>query len=290
MPPSAFPTDTPLTIQPGESTSEIVEMFRKNNYVRSENILHLYLVLQNSSTGVRAGTYNFSESLNAYALAKHVIEIGPKEELVALTFPEGFATHEFAQIAEKKLEKFDLDMFLSASVNLEGFLFPETYFVPKEYSASQLLSLMTETYEQKILPFQFEIESSKLSEQEIVTLASIVEREANDKTSMRMVSGILQNRLIIGMPLQADATIGYVLDKPLSELVSNDLDIDSPYNTYLYAGLPPTPIGNPGLEAIEAVLYPTKTDNFYYITDTDGEFHYAKTFDQHRANIARYLK
>ena len=94
----------------------------------------------------------------------------------------------------------------------------------------------------------------------------------------------------IGMALQADASIEYVLDKPLSELTSEDLKIDSPYNTYLYTGLPPTPIGNPGLQAIMAVLEPTESDYFYYITDEDGVFHYAQTFNQHKSNIAKYLR
>ena len=92
------------------------------------------------------------------------------------------------------------------------------------------------------------------------------------------------------MPLQADASIEYVLDKPLNELTADDLKIESPYNTYLNQGLPPTPIGNPGLEAILAVLEPAQTDDLFYITGNDGEFYYAKTFDEHRLNIARYLK
>jgi UPF0755 protein len=121
-------------------------------------------------------------------------------------------------------------------------------------------------------------------------LASIIEREANSPESMKMVSGILQNRLTIDMPLQADASIEYILDKPLNALLPEDLKIDSPYNTYLNRGLPPTPIGNPGLTAIEAVLEPTLSKYLFYITDETGEFHYAEDFDQHRANIQRYLR
>ena len=105
-----------------------------------------------------------------------------------------------------------------------------------------------------------------------------------------MVAGILRKRLDLGMALQVDASIEYILDKKLNQLTAEDLKIDSPYNTYQYAGLPPTPIGNPGLNSIMAVIYPTQSDNLYYITDNAGQFHYAKTFAEHKANVARYLR
>ena len=124
----------------------------------------------------------------------------------------------------------------------------------------------------------------------MIILASILEREANDEQSMKIVSGILQNRLKHGMALQVDASIEYVLDKSLSALTSEDLKIDSPYNTYLHTGLTPTPIGNPGLQAIDAVLHPAKTEYLYYITDADGHFHYAKTFEEHKRNVTKYLQ
>ena len=107
---------------------------------------------------------------------------------------------------------------------------------------------------------------------------------------MKIVAGILDSRLVLGMPLQVDATMEYVLDKPLSQLEPEDLEIDSPYNTYLNSGLPPTPIGNPGLAAIRAVLEPLPTDYLFYITDENGDFYYAKNFEEHKQNIARYLQ
>ena len=149
---------------------------------------------------------------------------------------------------------------------------------------------MLSTYEEKQAARADMIAAHPLSEYEILILASIIEREARSEESMRIVSGILQNRLAIGMALQADASIEYVLNKPLNELVPEDLEIDTPYNTYLYPGLPPTPIGNPGLMAIDAVLTPIESDYFYYITDDSGEFHYAETYDAHRRNIAEYLR
>ena len=150
--------------------------------------------------------------------------------------------------------------------------------------------LLSNKYNEEIKLLETKISAQSLSLDEIIVLASIIEREANTPESKHLVSGILQNRLAEGMYLQVDASLEYVLDKPLSELTPEDLKIDSPYNTYLYKGLPPTPIGNPGLESIMAVLEPAQSDYFFYITDTDGEFYYAKNFEEHRKNVAKYLR
>ncbi len=141
-----------------------------------------------------------------------------------------------------------------------------------------------------MIPKRGTIAASGLTEAEVIVLASIIEREANDAESMGMVSGILQNRLRDGMPLQADASIEYILDKPLEELTPADLKVDSPYNTYLNKGLPPTAIGNPGAISIGAVLDPTPSDYYFYITGNDGVFYYATTYNDHKRNIARYLR
>lgn len=169
-------------------------------------------------------------------------------------------------------------------------MFPDTYFVPVDYTEQQLLDLMLETFEQKTADLQPMIESHSLSLDEILILASIIEREANSPESKKLVSSVLQNRLQTGMPLQADASIEYILEKPLSELTPEDLEIESSYNTYLNTGLPPTAIGNPGLDAITAVLEPAESEYYYYITGNDGEFYYAETYQRHLINIEKYLR
>ncbi|MEZ4195509.1 MAG: endolytic transglycosylase MltG [Candidatus Paceibacterota bacterium] len=195
-----------------------------------------------------------------------------------------------AKRAEQVLPEFDAEEFILLATPSEGRLFPDTYLLPEEYTAEELFDLLTSTFTEKLLPWQDEILAHNLSLDQIIILASIIEREANSPESKKMVSGILQQRLEIGMPLQADASVEYILDKPLKELAADDLKVDSPYNTYLNTGLPPTPIGNPGLDAIVAVLEPTTTDYLFYITGNDGEFYYAKDFDGHKLNIARYLR
>jgi len=289
-PAASFPTDSTITIDPGESVSAIVTAFKDAGYVRSADLLYAYLVLEHDATDIRAGLYAFDDAISTRGVARVITVVGPSEPLLSITFPEGITVSEFAQIAEQKLVAFDKAAFLSYATEYEGFLFPDTYFVPDTYTDEDLFELLRSTSVEKLIILQQQIEESNLSEEEIIILASIIEREANTAESKKLVASVLLNRIEINMPLQADASIEYVLDKPLKELTPGDLKIDSPYNTYLNLGLPPTPIGNPGLDAIRAVLEPEPSDYFYYITDADGVFHYAKTFNEHRANIARFLR
>src|SRR5690606_22167281 len=193
----------------------------------------------------------------------------------------GFTLEEYARIAAEGLPEFSTEEFLELTADKEGYYFPDTYYLPADFTASELVELLEETYELRVSPLRSLIEAHEMSEREVIILASLIEREANTEESMRMVSGILQNRLEEGMRLQVDASLEYVLARPLNTLTAEDLEIDSRYNTYLYGGLPPTPIGNPGLQSIMAVLEPIESDNFYYLTDEEGQFYYAETFDEH---------
>ena len=289
-PPAAFPLNTPVAVETGLSASEVIETLKEQNLIRSETIFYLTLLLFHDPGTIKAGEYKFTKPLSVFALASRLTGSAPPEELVVVTFPEGFTAKEYAVIADNVLPEFDAEQFLNLASSSEGFLFPDTYHVPADYHEAELFTLLTETYYEHTAPFRQQLEDHKLTEQGLITLASLLEREANTPESMGIVAGILDTRLSIGMPLQADASMEYVLEKPLSELTPSDLEIDSPYNTYLYKGLPPTPIGNPGLAAIEAVLSPTYTDYLFYITGNDGEFYYAETFAEHKLNIARYLR
>ena len=294
QPPTSFSKNTALEIQPGMSVQSITQAAKNENIVSSELFLYVVLTYLYDPTTIHAGTYVFTQPLTLFEVATKLASSDVDLSLLSLTIPEGVRLTQIAEIAASKLPDFDIDEYLINTHQLEGYLFPETYFVPDTFTAEDLIDLQKTTYEEKIAPLRSAIEMSEFTEYEVLILASIIEREANDEVSMKMVSGILQNRLSIGMALQADATIEYVLDTPLNELPEGQLaneirETQSPYNTYLYSGLVPTPIGNPGLQAIEAVLEPTKSDYFYYITDADGAFHYAETFLQHKQNIQRYL-
>lgn len=290
LPPRNFPIDSVITIPRGLSASSIAHTLEEQNVVKSNLLLYLILTWRHDPANIQAGTFVYPEPLNVWQVAKRLTLAASAENLVAVTLPEGFTIEEFAGLASTRLVNFDNALFIELGEGKEGYFFPDTYYLPNDFTAEELVELLSETYLQKIADFKEEMSVHSLTEEEIIILASIIEREANTAESMRTVSGILQNRLEIGMALQADATIEYVLDRPLNQLEASDLEIDSPYNTYLYPGLPPTPIGNPGLMAINAVLNPVKSSYFYYLTDEGGDFYYAETFDEHRANIAKYLR
>jgi len=294
-PPEAFTGTQSLEVSPGISVRDIAQEAANAGIVRSGTLLYVLLTYSHDPTQIFAGTYVFSEPASVFAVAQKLADQDIENELVTITIPEGVRLTQIAQTAEVALPDFDVDDYLINTLGLEGYLFPETYFVPETFLAQDLIDLQRATYEENMMPLREQIELSPLSEYEALILASIIEREANDEESMKMVSGILQNRLKIGMALQADASIEYTIGTPLNELPPGQLaselrETESPYNTYLNTGLTPTPIGNPGLMAIKAALNPTPSDNFFYITGNDGEFYYAETLKGHNQNIARYLR
>jgi UPF0755 protein len=258
--------------------------------VKSKHLLYYSLVLFHEPTTLKASNYRFDQPITTTEVATKLTEGDFATDLISFTHFEGERASSIASRAALVLPNFDPERFIAAAEPHEGKIFPETYFVPFSFTDDDLLTLMLDTFTEKIGPYEEEIANHPLSLNEVLVLASIIEREANTPKSMNLVSSVLQNRLEIDMALQADASIEYILNKPLSELTPDDLKIDSPYNTYLYRGLPPTPIGNPGIDSIEAVLKPADSEYFYYITDDTGTFHFSETYDQHLRNIEAYLR
>ena len=290
QPPVHFPSNTPIEVKPGTSISAITKQFKNTGVVRSDLLLYFVLLTSYKPEDIKASTYLFTEPQDVYAVATTLVRGDFDSLLVSFIHREGEPVKEIAENASSKLTNFSAEEFIILASTSEGLLFPETYRIPKTYTPKELFTLMTEMYAEKINPLREVMRTRNLNEQDVIILASIIEREANSTTSMKLVSGILQNRLALKMPLQVDASMEYILEKPLNELTPEDLKIDTPYNTYLYRGLPPTAIGNPGLDAIMAVLEPTPSAYMFYITGNDGEFYYAKDFDGHRQNIAKYLR
>ncbi len=289
-PPGDFPVGTAVTINRGLSAAEIVAILKEQNVVRSSLFTNIILITWYDPANIKAGSYYLDGPLTAFEVVNRITQEASESTLARLTLPEGFTAREYAVLAADVLSQFDGTEFLNLTATEEGKLFPDTYYLPVDFTAEELFKLQETTYREKIEPLQDQLTTHRLGEYGVITLASILEREGNTEESMRTISGILQKRLDMGMRLQTDASMEYVLGRPLGSLTAEDLERDTPYNTYLYAGLPPTPIGNPGLTAIEAVLNPLETDYLYYITDEEGNFHYAETFDEHKANIAKYLK
>jgi UPF0755 protein len=290
QPPTNFSSPTSVTVESGMTAKEVTQKLEEVNVVRSKQFLYFVLTLLHDPTDIKASVFVFDEPLTTFAVARRLVAGDFDSDLVRFTHFEGERATHIANRASEVLNNFNKEEFLALAVPLEGKLYPDTYFVPADFTAKQLADLMLQTFNEETAPLEDKLAQSNFTIEEILTLASILEREANSPESMRIVSGILQGRMEAGMALQADASVEYILDKPLKELTAEDLKVDSPYNTYLNRGLPPTPIGNPGIEAITAVLEPTPTDYVYYITDNEGNFHYAKTYNEHLDNVERYLR
>lgn len=215
-----------------------------------------------------------------------------------VTIPEGWRREEIAEsLAKLELESFDQQEFLLLTAGQEGMLFPDSYLVPRQITTESLVNLLMSTFDNKVLTgLEDEIEASDRDFDDILTMASIVEREARGLEDMEHVAGILWNRVDIGMALQADATLQYVkgydrIEKSWwSPPLGVDKEIASPFNTYKNAQLPPHPIASPGIDAIRAALEPLDTDNFYYLHDRQGQIHYGESLEDHQVNVNRYLR
>jgi UPF0755 protein len=285
-PPESFPLFTDIEVTEGLAQNDITEMLEEQNVVKSSLYLYLYLRQRYPDEFIKAGSYQFTELMSTRDVADALVTGTHRTPHLRFTLPEGFRIDDLAALLPEKLGVTSTASFSE----YEGFLFPDTYFVSQEATLDEIITLLRDTYEEKISPLRPAIEVSGFTEEEVINLASLIEREAKDAESKRIVSGILQNRLELGMPLQVDATFDYLLGKTSAELTEDDLDIDSPYNTYRYTGLPPTPISNPGLESIEAVLEPTPSEYLYYLTGDDGRFYYARTFEEHKTNKQQFLR
>ena len=287
----------------GRAASQIGEALYKEGLIKNPLAFKFYVQTTGKSDQIQAGEFRLSP---AYSLEKTVDTLtGPPLELW-VTVPEGLRREEIVERFVQGLEKEEPDAsnfrqeFLEASEDMEGFLFPDTYLFPRDVKASSVTSAMRNTFDKRIAEIGGD-KSPEFTLEDIVTLASIIERETKTDVERPVVAGILLNRLEIGMGLQADAATQYALANARCQkldarcdnwwpiLTLTDLQIDSPYNTYKYRGLPPAPIANPGLSSLKAAIDPAETDYLYYLHDSEGGIHYAETLDEHNANVKEYL-
>ncbi|MBN2854184.1 endolytic transglycosylase MltG [Patescibacteria group bacterium] len=194
-------------------------------------------------------------------------------------------------------EEFDFLKSKPENLSLEGYLFPDTYRVFASSSPEEIVYRLLNNFDKKLSQeMRAEIKRQGKTIHEIITMASIIEKEApilnqTNAQDAKIISGIFWNRLKIGMALQTDATLSYIFEDKKPAHSGAELKVESPYNSYLYRGLPPGPIANPGLIAIEAAIYPAQTDYFYFLTPLDGaQVYYAKTYQEHLNNKYKYLK
>jgi len=289
--PSSYPVSGKLfEIKEGTTLTESATGLYSNGAIRSVFFFKVIYRLFYDHKPVLAGDYVLDEKESAWKLASRLSRGEYHLSLTRVTLTEGLTAEEMGEILAKKFININTLDFLAKAKKSEGFLFPDTYLFYQDLKTESAIGRLLDNFNSKWAKYKEEAIKTGKSQSEIIKLASIVELEANNNESRKIVAGILWRRLALGMPLQVNATFKYIgLDKTFM-LTTEDTKIDSPYNTYIHKGLPPTPVCNPGELAIEAVLRPTKTSYLYFITDRAGEMHYAKTYAEHLANKAMYLK
>jgi UPF0755 protein len=291
----ADPSDTePIVfiVRKGDGVKGIASRLSQQGLIRSSTAFFIYVKTRGFDRELQAGDYRLTKSMSMSEIAKELTH-GILD--VWVTTLEGWRIEE---IATKLVKDLDIPESEFLKVAREGYMFPDTYLIPRDASASAISDLFIANFNKKMTPQMLDdAKKTGLSLDELITMASLVEKEGKTQDDRPIIAGILYNRLKQDMPLQVDATLQYALGYDGSEktwwrknLTDEDKKIGSPYNTYKYIGLPPGPISNPGLEAISAVIYPKETNYLYYIHDTKGLPHYAGTLEEHTQNVSIYLR
>ena len=281
-----------FVINKGETLTSIIKRLSKEDLIRNRIIFYILVKQLGIEKKIQAGDFRLSPSMSAEEIAQTLTH-GTLD--IWVTIIEGLRKEEIAQIIG---EKFNIPASEFIKYAREGYLFPDTYLIPKDANLNTVLNIFENNFNTKVNEeIKNNIKKKGLTLEEAIIIASLIEREAKYQNDRPLVASVIFNRLKNNMKLDIDATVQYALGYQIREktwwkknLTKNDLEIDSPYNTYKNLGLPPEPICNPGLSSIEAVINAPKTDYFYYISDKSGHLHFAKTLEEHYKNIDKYLR
>lgn len=276
-----------FVVQKGDNVREISNTLREKGLIRNSIVFFLLIKQLGLDKKIEAGDFRLSPSMTAEEIAQNLTH-GTLD--IWITIPEGQRAEEITDTLEQKMPNFD-PSWKNALISNEGYLFPDTYLIPKDSSINSIISIMKNNFYEKIKSVNLSLDNIKLKE--IIIIASLIEREALRNNEKPIIASVIYNRLKVGMSLDIDATLQYIKGEDLtgkwwSFPTVEDKKINSPYNTYMNLGLPPYPISNPGIEAIKAALNPEHSDYYYYIHDPQGNVHFAKTLEGHNENIARY--
>ncbi len=290
-----------VTIPAGRNARQIGDILYKKGLVRRPLSFVFASRLGGLSGKMRAGRYELSPAMPPRQIAA-LLALGETAENV-VTIPEGFTVRQIARrLADQKLaneteflaaaqtqgQTFQVKGWTPPNANLEGYLFPDTYTIPKGATAREILTQMLANFQARVVvPYGKAAAERPGGLPAVVTLASLVEREAEVDPDRPLIAAVYWNRLKIGMRLQCDATVQYALPDHRTRLYYVDYRVDSPYNTYRYKGLPPTPIASPGLPSIEAALHPAAVGYLFYVAGPGGRHVFSKTFAAHQQAVAR---
>jgi len=295
--------DISVTIPRNASTAQIAAMLEEKGVIRSSRVFCLYARLHGLDGSMKPGVYK----LNTAMPLSDVTEVLTKglPDRVKITIPEGYTIAQIADLLEQQgivrrddfLETlrgpWQLVFLQGVPVyrwGLEGYLYPDTYYLSSQTKAEKIAEMMLNNFGRVIAEHNYirQAEARGLTLHEAVTIASMVEREARVASERPRIAGVIFNRLKLGMPLQIDATVQYALGETKEKLLIKDLQVDSPYNTYLINGLPPGPIANPGWPSMQAAIQPENHDYLYYVAKPDGTHAFAKSLAGHNANVRKY--
>lgn len=296
-------TEKIFTIESGEGIKEIAENLEKEGLIKHSWLFVAYAGYKKLANRIQVGKYGLRPSMTIPEILE-ILSQGKVKEIV-VTFPEGFTLEQIASRLEKRgvvkkdefekaAKKYYPFEFLNdrpTGQSLEGFLFPDTYKFSLDITAEAIVEKMLLNFDRK-LDYQLRqaIKRTNMNIYEIVTMASIIEKEASNYEDRRIIAGIFYKRWNSGQPLQSCATLAYILKSNKRRFSYQDTQTKSPYNTYLHKGLPPGPICNPGLSSIKAAIYPQKTDYLYFLSTKEGKTIFAKTYEEQLANEKKYLE
>lgn len=300
------PNEKRFTVNKGDGLNVIAKNLKDGGFIRNSLFFRLFVIQAGDSGNLQAGDYLLYDSMNVPQIAKK-IAVGdaiPREKII--TFPEGLRIEKMDEkLKEAGLlfslsglkakdfkEKYGFLKYSSDGASLEGFLFPDTYKLYPEASAKDLAEKMLDNFDKKFTAdLESEADKQGKSLYEIITMASVIEKEVKNPEDRRIVSGIFWKRIRSGMPLESCATIAYVLNDDKWRYSVQETKTPSLYNTYINRGLPPGPICSPGIESIKAAIYPEESPYLFFLTDPEtGKTVFSKTLQEHNINKAKYLK
>lgn len=271
---------------------------KEENLIKNSFAFRLLVAQMGIGKSIQAGDFKLSSSMSSKEVAEELTH-GAID--IWVTFPEGLRKEEQADVLEEKLrfgsnESYNFNKREFIRLAEEGFMFPDTYLIPKDATAQIAASQLRATFKSKVEDSIIAGSDTEFTVDEVVTIASLIEREAKTSQEKPTIAGIINNRLNLGMPLQIDATVQYAkgydsIENTWWPQITRDdyQSVKSQFNTYLNSGLPPAPISNPGIDSIRAVLEPEDTNYLYYLHDSEGKIHYAETIDEHNQNIQDHL-
>jgi UPF0755 protein len=266
--PNDFKAKILINVEQGKSLRNLSATLQKEHLIKSRVAFEIFVIIYGGEKHLVPGDYLFKNKTLVFEVARRISMGEYGLPPIKVTIPEGFNNTQISIAFGSKLPSFNKDNFLTLARNKQGYLFPDTYFFLTTNNEENVIKLMSENYEKKITPLLPTIKQLGKSEKEIITMASIIEGEAKGNTDRGVISGILWKRIGLGMLLQ----------------------VDTASSTYKIKGLPDAPISNPGIAAIKAAMYPSVSPYIYYLHDASGNIHYAKTFEEHKANKLKYLK